>query len=102
MIKMNNKSHESEFKIIEILDENKNITQRSIAIEAGISLGLTNILIKRMVKKGFIKIKNMNRNRILYNLTPKAIMEITHRTYNYFESTVKNIVEIRKKIQIAV
>jgi len=95
----NHKSNESEFRIIEILDENNNITQRNIASQAGISLGLTNILIKRLVKKGFIKIKNMNKKRILYHLTPKAILEKTYRTYHYFERSVKDIVNIRKKIQ---
>lgn len=95
----NNKSNESEFRVIEILDQNYNITQRIIATKAGISLGLTNIIIKRLVKKGFIKIKNMNKKRILYNLTPKAIIEKSHRTYNYFERTVKDVVRIREKIQ---
>ncbi len=95
----NSKSNESEFRVIEILDQNNNMTQRRIANKAGISLGLTNIIIKRLVKKGFIKIKNMNKRRILYHLTPKAIVEKTYRTYNYFERTVKDVVRIRERIQ---
>ncbi len=93
------KANESEFRIIDILDEDKNMTQRSIAGQAGISLGLTNIIIKRLVKKGFIKIRNMNKKRILYHLTPKAIVDKSYRTYSYFERTMKDIVQIREKIQ---
>ncbi len=98
---MNNtdKTNESEFRIIDILNESNNVTQRSIASKAGISLGLTNIIIKRLIKKGFVKIKNMNKKRILYHLTPKAIIEKSYRTYNYFERTMKDIVQIREKIQ---
>lgn len=98
---MNNliRSNESEFIIIDILNENNKLTQRGIAHKAGISLGLTNIIIKRLVKKGFIKIKNMNKRKILYHLTPKAIIEKSYRAYNYFERTVKDIVKMRDKIQ---
>ncbi len=98
---MNNtaKTNDSEFRIIDILNESNNVTQRSIASKAGISLGLTNIIIKRLIKKGFVKIKNMDKKRILYHLTPKAIIEKSYRTYNYFERTMKDIVQIREKIQ---
>ena len=44
----------------------------------------------------------MNKKRILYNLTPKALIEKTARTYNYFEKTVKDVIHIRKKIQEAI
>ena len=90
---------ESEYKVLEILNKDNNLTQRHIAKKAGISLGLTNIIIRRLVKKGFLKIKNMNRKSILYNLTPKALIEKSYRTYHYFEKTVKDVVKIREKIQ---
>lgn len=90
---------ESEYKVLEILNEDNNLTQRHIAKKAGISLGLTNIIIRRLVKKGFLKIKNMNKKSILYNLTPKALIEKSYRTYHYFEKTVKDVVKIREKIQ---
>lgn len=90
---------ESEYKVIEILNENNNLTQRHIAQKAEISLGLTNIIIRKLVKKGFIKIKNMDKKKILYHLTPKALIEKSCRTYHYFERTVKDIIHIRDKIQ---
>lgn len=90
---------ESEYRVIEILNENNNLTQRHIAQKAGISLGLTNIIIRKLVKKGFIKIKNMDKKKILYHLTPKALIEKSYRTYHYFERTMKDIIKIRDKIQ---
>ncbi|MDD5067906.1 MAG: winged helix-turn-helix transcriptional regulator [bacterium] len=97
-----NSLNDDEYKIIEILNEDNKVTQRHIAEKAGISLGMTNIIIRRLINKGFIKIRNMNKKRILYHLTPKAIIEKTQRTYNYFERTVKDILSIREKIQNAI
>lgn len=97
-----NQLKDSEYKIIEILNNNQHVTQRDIALKTGLSLGLTNIMVKRLIKKGFVKIKNMNKRKILYHLTPKAMIEKTQRTYNYFERTMKDVISIKEKIQNAV
>ena len=97
-----NQLKDSEYKVIEILNNNNNATQRDIAQKTGLSLGLTNIIIKRLITKGFVKVKNMNKKKILYHLTPKAMIEKTQRTYNYFERTVKDVVSIKEKIQKAI
>lgn len=97
-----NPLNDSEYKVIEALNENDRLTQRHIAEKAGISLGMTNLIIKRLIHKGFVKIRNMNKKKILYHLTPKAMIEKTRRTYSYFERTMRDIVAIREKIQNAV
>lgn len=94
--------NDSEYRVIEALDENDRLTQRHIAEKAGISLGMTNLIIKRLIRRGFVKIRNMDKKKILYHLTPKAVIEKTRRTYNYFERTMRDIVAIREKIQTAV
>lgn len=93
---------EREYKIIDALSQKNLSTQREISHHAGISLGLTNIIIKRLIKKGFLKIKKINKRRIFYYLTPKALLHRSIRTYNYIERTVKDVIAIKKKIQSAV
>ena len=90
---------EREFVVLEILNKHNNVTQRELAKKTGFSLGLTNIIIKRLIKKGFIKIKKMNKKKILYHLTPKAIVNKTHRTYQYLTKTITDVIEIKNKIQ---
>ncbi len=97
-----NQLKDSEYKIIEVLNNNHHVTQRDIAQKTGLSLGLTNIMVKRLIKKGFVKIKNMNKRKILYHLTPKAMIEKTQRMYNYFERTMRDVVTIKEKIQQAI
>ncbi|MCW5692479.1 MAG: winged helix-turn-helix transcriptional regulator [Pseudolabrys sp.] len=59
-------------------------TQRSIAIELGIALGLTNAYLKRCINKGFLKVGDAPARRYAYYLTPKGFAEKSRLTVKYF------------------
>lgn len=64
------------------------MTQRGLAERLGVALGLTNLYLKRLAGKGFIKIvefprKPAARKRLRYLLTPKGITEKTRLTYEH-------------------
>ena len=59
--------------------------QRDLARIVGLSLGMTNAILKRLVKK-------VNNRNIQYIVSPKGINEITRRSYRYFKRTIKNVV----------
>jgi DNA-binding MarR family transcriptional regulator len=65
------------------------ITQRDLAIAAGLSLGMTNALLKRFSDKGWLLLKRLNARKIQYALTPEGVNEIAHRTYRYFKRTAR-------------
>ena len=46
-------SSDSELKILKLLEENPNLTQREVAEELGVSLGKTHYLIRALIDKGF-------------------------------------------------
>ena len=54
-----------------IQDDNK-LTQRSVAKGLGIALGLANAYLKRCIKKGYIKVSQVPPNRYAYYLTPRG------------------------------
>ena len=69
------------------------LTQRSMASELGIALGLANAYLKRCVRKGLIKVKQVPANRYAYYLTPKGFAEKSRLTaeflsisFNFFRS----------------
>src|SRR5687767_9748398 len=62
---------------LEAIAEDDRLTQRSLASKLGIALGLTNIYLKRLVRKGYVKCVNIQSNRLQYLLTPKGITEKT-------------------------
>ncbi len=48
------------------------VTQRNLAKKLGIALGLTNLYLKRLARKGYIKLKTVPPKRIKYYLTLKG------------------------------
>jgi len=66
---------------------NSTITQRSIAAELGIALGLANAYLKRCVRKGYVKVSQIPSNRYAYYLTPQGFAEKTRLTGEYLSSS---------------
>jgi len=97
---MNSESHRI-YKILEEISENDSITQRRLSQKLGIALGLTNLYIKRLIKKGYIMVKAMPRNRIAYNLTPKGIAEKGALTLEYMKYSFNYYREFRERIRKA-
>lgn len=83
-IVMDNEAHRT-YRILEEISEDDNLTQRKLSKKLGIALGLTNLYLKRLIKKGYIMVDTMPRNRIIYNLTPKGIAEKSTLTYEYMK-----------------
>jgi len=90
---------ERELRIIEEISQNQNLTQRKISHKLGLSLGMTNITLKRLASKGYIKAKELNRRKVQYILTPKGFAEKTKKSYRYFLKTIHSLQEMKKKIQ---
>ena len=76
--------------ILRILSSGDSHTQRVLSTHLGISLGKTNYLIKELVKKGLVKMKNFSKtnhklNRISYILTPKGLKQKTELTLHFLK-----------------
>ena len=102
MIKMKEKSGNldiRELEILERLEGNGYLTQRDLSKEVGIALGLVNHLLKKMVKKGWIKIKNIDSKKIRYLITPEGAREKTQLLYDRVESTIHFYIEAKKVIK---
>ncbi len=72
---------EKEYEVLSHLGKEKEVTQRKIASGTGLSLGSVNILLKKMVKKGLVKIERLNTRTIRYILTPRGMKEKARITY---------------------
>ncbi len=90
---------ERELKIIEEISRDKNLTQRKISHRLGLSLGMTNLIVKRLVNKGYVEVKGLNRRKVQYILTPTGFAEKTRKSYRYFLKTIYSLQEMKKKIQ---
>jgi len=86
-------------KILEQVDNDNTSSQRDMAGELNISLGLVNSFIKRLVKKGYLKITSIPKNRIKYILTPRGAAEKTRLTYLYIQHSYSFYKEARQKLR---
>ena len=84
----NEKNIELELKLLSKINESENVSQRSISKDLDVALGLANALIKKFVKKGFLKLKEAPMQRYLYYLTPEGMLEKTKLTKQFLESSL--------------
>lgn len=80
--------------VLSAIEEDDRATQRAISQELGIALGLTNAYLKKCVRKGFIKMRQVPANRYAYYLTPQGFAEKSRLTaaylsisFNFFRSS---------------
>lgn len=75
--------------ILNAVHENERITQRSVAQDLGIALGLANAYLKRCAKKGLIKVSQAPANRYAYYLTPQGFAEKSRLTAEYLSDSFR-------------
>tara|TARA_B100001057_G_scaffold442603_1_gene478110 strand:- start:276 stop:908 length:633 start_codon:yes stop_codon:yes gene_type:complete len=88
-----------ELELLNKIQNGENLTQRIISRELNVALGMANTLIKRLVKKGFLKLKLAPMKRYLYYLTPKGMLEKTKLTREYLESSLQFYSNSRKEYE---
>ena len=74
-------------------------SQRELSRRIGVALGLTNLMLRRLVKKGHIKISGTKRSRIRYLLTPQGILEKSRLTYQFIEYSLQLYSRVRVSLR---
>ena len=62
--------HEQDRQILQAIAASDRVTQRSLSGELGVALGLTNLLIRRVVNKGYVRVARMGTRHVRYLMTP--------------------------------
>ena len=85
-----------ELELLNEIAEGQGVTQRALAKKLGIALGLTNLYVKRLARKGYIKIVNIKRSRLKYLLTPRGFAEKARLAYQYMEYSLGYYTRLRE------
>ncbi len=75
------------------------VHQRDLARVSGLSLGMTNSILKRLAQKGWLKIRKINNRNIRYAVSPAGIEAIARRSYGFFRRTVEGVGRCRLAIE---
>ncbi len=93
---------EHEYQVLSHLQENEITTQRKISSRTGLSLGAVNLLLKKMVRKGLIKVEKLNARTVRYILTPQGMKEKTKLAYHFVRTSYQQILNINNAVDILI
>jgi DNA-binding Lrp family transcriptional regulator len=88
-----------DLRLLEAVEQDSRVTQRGLASKLGIALGLTNIYLKRLVRKGYIKCVNVQSNRLTYLITPRGIAEKARLTYEFIDYSLQLYSDVRQHMR---
>jgi DNA-binding MarR family transcriptional regulator len=87
-----------DLQLMEEIERNPKISQRELSNKFGIALGVTNACIKRMARRGLIRLKGIPPRRIAYYITPKGFAEKANLTLRFFSYNIRHYAEMKKQI----
>tara|TARA_B100000575_G_C22707359_1_gene426866 strand:+ start:59 stop:370 length:312 start_codon:yes stop_codon:yes gene_type:complete len=99
----NNEKNQDYLNILRKINSQTGISQRNLAKELGFSLGKLNYCLRALKNKGYVKIKNFQKNpnklNYAYILTPRGITEKTQLTIRFMKRKMKEYDELKKELK---
>jgi hypothetical protein len=86
-------------RILAQVEAGRGVSQRSLASNAGIALGLTNLVLRNLVRKGWVRISRVKPNRVRYLITATGIAEKARMSSSYFAYTTRFYAEARERVR---
>jgi DNA-binding MarR family transcriptional regulator len=84
-----------DLQLLEAIEQQSTVTQRSLADRLGIALGLTNLYLKRLIRKGYVKCVTVAPNRLVYLVTPRGVARKARLTYEFMRYSLDFYRDVR-------
>lgn len=78
-----------DLEILSHIEDNPDITQADLATQLGVAVGSVNWYLKRLVNKGYVKVRQMQRRRLRYLLTPTGLSAKARLTREFMQASLK-------------
>jgi EPS-associated MarR family transcriptional regulator len=94
---------DTRFRVLRALQDNPHLTQRELSERLGVSLGATNFVLRALMDKGAIKIRNFRGNTrklsYAYILTPHGLAEKASLTARFLARKQKEYESLKAEIE---
>jgi EPS-associated MarR family transcriptional regulator len=94
---------ELRYRLLKVLHEDPNVSQRELAEILGVSLGKANYCIQALLERGLIKARNFKNSRTkknyAYLLTPRGVEEKARMTVAFLRRKVTEYEDLEKEIE---
>jgi EPS-associated MarR family transcriptional regulator len=91
------------FRILRLIDDNPQLSQRALSQELGVSLGAVNYCLKALITKGQVKVRNFHASdkklRYAYILTPQGASEKTTLTGRFLKRKLVEYQALKSEIE---
>jgi EPS-associated MarR family transcriptional regulator len=91
------------FRVLRILQERPDVTQREIAKLLGVSTSGLNYCLNALIDRGWVKVHNFKESKnkfgYVYLLTPSGIAEKANLTGRFLERKLKEFEEMKAEIE---
>lgn len=78
------KKEQTDFHILKAIENNASVSQRRLSSQMKLNVASVNFAMKRLIKKGFVRMVGVNPRRIKYYVTPEGLIEKTQLAYRFF------------------
>lgn len=99
-----NLQEDTYFRVMRILQDNPDLTQRELAKKLGISVGGLNYCLRALSDKGMVKMKSFanskNKFGYVYVLTPTGIAEKAALTHRFLQRKMKEYEALKAEISL--
>jgi len=89
----------TDYNILKTIEGDSSVTQRALSSQMQINVASVNFALKRLIKKGFIRMVGVNPRRIKYFVTPEGVREKTQLAYRFFGRNLHFYKEVRSDIE---
>ncbi|MDR3574602.1 MAG: winged helix-turn-helix transcriptional regulator [Anaerolineaceae bacterium] len=90
--------HDRDLIILEHIESDPDATQATLAAQLGVAVGTINWHLKRLVAKGYVKVRRAERRKLLYIITPEGLALRAHLTVDYIQNSFRLYRLIRERM----
>jgi len=89
-----------ELQVLSAVDDDPKVSQRELSQRVGIALGLTNVLMRNLVQKGYVRISKASWKRRLYTLTPEGFTHRVRLMTGYIQNVLDHYQNVRETLRV--
>ena len=90
--------HDRDLIILEYIESDPDATQATLAAQLGVAVGTINWHLKRLVAKGYVKVRRAERRKLRYIITPEGLTLRAHLTFDYIQNSFRLYRLIRERV----
>jgi DNA-binding MarR family transcriptional regulator len=93
--------HDRDLTILEHIEQDPDATQASLASQLGVAVGTVNWHLKRLVEKGYVKVRRVERRKLRYIITPEGIALRTRLAIDFIQNSFRIYRLVRERMSVA-